>query len=319
MRAEPGHLVAAVVISLIGSWGCGSDDRPTRSQLRVRLLTSAPVSGRWEIGAERGLGRIAAELGADVGRLRARNEGERRALLAAQGADGIELVFCVGPGFEQALYTEAPAFPETGFVILPGAPGGGNVAGVELRTGGAGYVAGVAASLLSEGGGVGIVRGTGGEWLDGLEEGFIRGVHRGNPEIIPRTVTRPGGPRNLAAEQVDVALYASDRAEEVVIQEARAAGMWLVVCDLGLLDSEPEVVAAAVHLDVAEAMVRLAREVRDGTFAGGRHTFDLGSGVVDVVLNRDLAPAADPEMAEAVEAARSEAITGIAELEKLGM
>jgi len=313
------RLACVVITVLVIGSGCRKDEPETEPLFSVRLLTSAPVSGRWERAAERGLGRIAAELDADIRRLRAKNEAERRSLLISEGNRGVDLMFCVGAGFEKTLYTEAAAYPDTRFVILPARAGGGNVAGVEFLSEGAGYVAGVVAAHLREGGAAGVLRGTGGEWLERLEEGFVRGLRSVDASGEHVTVASPEGPKDLADQGVTVSLYATDRPEDRVIAEARTVGLLLVASELDLLGRETDVVAAAVSLDVAEAMVRLAREVREGTFVGRPYTFDLGSGVLDVVLNPEI-PVADVEgLREALEVAKSEVTAGIVELEKLGM
>ncbi len=73
-----------------------------------------------------------------------------------------------------------------------------------------------------------------------------------------------------------------------------------------LLDAEPDFVIAAVEVDVAEAMLRVAREVHDLTFSGEVYAFDLGSGVLDVQLNPKLGPSDRmSEYREALERARS--------------
>jgi hypothetical protein len=91
----------------------------------------------------------------------------------------------------------------------------------------------------------------------------------------------------------------------------------LVATDVGLLEREPDVVAAAVHVDVAEAMVRVAREAQDGTFQGGPYVFDFGSGVLDVLLNPTMPATTLAPLQEALEVARSEVTAGIVEVEKL--
>ncbi|MCU0305680.1 MAG: hypothetical protein MUC56_16645 [Thermoanaerobaculales bacterium] len=73
-------------------------------------------------------------------------------------------------------------------------------------------------------------------------------------------------------------------------------------------------------IDVAEAMLRVAREVHDRSFRGQVYTFDLGSGALDVVLGPGLVNAdhaGDP--IGALERARSEITAGWVEIEELGI
>jgi basic membrane lipoprotein Med (substrate-binding protein (PBP1-ABC) superfamily) len=306
------------VLLLASTAACGRAPEPI-PDFRVRLMTSAVVSGRWERAAEQGLGRIAAELGAGVARLRADDEAERRALLRTEAGGGVDLIFCVGPGFASAVDAEASAHPGCRFVLLSWPGHSENVAGVQFLGDGAGYVAGAVAAHVGDGSAVGVVRGLGGVWLEALEEGFLRGFE----SVAPRSTSLTGGgagvPWELVDQGVTVALYATDRAEPKLLAEARAAGLMLVAADLELLETEPELVIAAVHVDLAEAMFRVAREVKDESFAGGPYLFDLGSGVLDVVLNPDHPAAADGALEEALELARSEVTAGIVELEQLGI
>ena len=79
------------------------------------------------------------------------------------------------------------------------------------------------------------------------------------------------------------------------------------------------VLALAIHVDVAEAMVRLARGAHDESPSAGFYSFGLGSGVVDVRLNRSLPDVNLPTVLEALEVARSEVTAGIVEMEDLGI
>ena len=81
----------------------------------------------------------------------------------------------------------------------------------------------------------------------------------------------------------------------------------------------PDTVVAAVDIDVAEAMLRVAREVRDGTFVGQVYSFDLGSGILDVTVNSELDPALLEAATVAMEEARAEVTAGLIEVDRLGL
>ena len=314
-----GVIAASLIVSLTAATvSCRRvEDEPPRPSFRVRVLTSQPTSGRWERATEQGLGRIANELDADVARIRAREEAERRARFSELGRSGVELVFCVGPDFDELVYTEAAGFPSTRFVVLPGRGGEANVAGIEFLPEGAAYVAGVVAAHLRGASIVGVLRGTGGEWLEQLEEGFVTGFRSIHSNAEDVRVSPPDGPWELVAAGAEVALYATDQADERLLAEAHDSCLLLVTTGVDLLEREPDVVAAAVHVDVAEAMVRVAREVQDGTFQGGPYVFDFGSGVLDVLLNPTMPATTLVPLQEALEVARSEVTAGLVEVEKL--
>ena len=311
--------VLAVSCMAVGVGCARTSDRDTGGpSFEVRLLTSKAVSGRWERAAEEGLGRIAAELDAGVARVRATDVLMQRTLVAQQGDAAVDLVFCVGAGFENSVFAEAPTYPATRFVLLPGRGHGPNVGGIELVPDGAAWVAGVVAAKLSSSATVGVLRGPGGPWLDHVEGGFINGFLSASTRGTAVVVSAPEGPWELVERGAKVALYAADQGDPEVYSAAHDAGLLLVATDAATIEEEPDVIAAAIRVDVAEAMVRLAREVKDGVFGGGIYAFDLGSGVLDVRLNQTIPDVALPSVREALENARSEVTAGIVEMEELG-
>jgi basic membrane protein A len=299
---------------------CSPAKPPEEDGFRVRLLTSVTLSGRWERSAERGLGLIAAELDADIARCRAAGSADQRSRLRALGRDGVDLVFCVGPEVESLVYTEAAAFPDTDFVIIPGEIQGANVGSVSFTPEEPGYLAGAVAATLTEGAKIGLLRGAGRPWLERLETGFTAGFRSINPDAEVATASGLEGPWQLTAIGVGVALYATDQVDPQIVAAAHDAGLLLVGADPTLLEAEPDLVIAAVEVDVAEAMLRIAREVRDLTFTGKVYAFDLGSGVLDVRLNpRFSSPGQTGDIRETLERARSEITAGWVEIEELGI
>ncbi len=299
---------------------CTQAEPPKEKGFRVRLLTSVAISGRWEQAAEKGLGLIAAELEADVARTRATGSADQRALFRNLARDGVDLVFCVGPEVERLVYTEAVAFPDTDFVVIPGEIHGANVGSVTFAPEEAGYLAGAVAAAVTDRPAVGLLRGAGRPWLERLETGFSAGFLSAHADAEVVTAGGLDGPWQLTGAGVEVALYSTDRVDRQILAAAHDAGLFLVGADPSLLEAEPDFVVAAVDVDVAEAMLRVAREVRDLTFTGKVYAFDLGSGVLDVQLNSGLAPTnRETEYREALERARSEITAGWVEIEELGI
>jgi len=71
-------------------------------------------------------------------------------------------------------------------------------------------------------------------------------------------------------------------------------------------------------MDIPQAFVRVARDVAGGQFEGQIYTFDLSSGVVELVVNPSLAGRIGPEVHERVELARARVLEGSVELEHFG-
>ncbi len=284
------------------------------------MLTSVAVSGRWERAAERGLGLVAAELGADVARVRANGTGDQRVRFRQLGEQGVDLVYCIGPEVEALVYSDAGAFPDTDFVVIPGEIQAANVASIAFMPEEAGYLAGAAAASVADQPSVGLLRGAGRPWLEQLENGFVAGFSATYPGASVVTADGPGGPWQLAASGVQVALYSTDRIDPQTLAAAHDAGILLVGTDPAMFAFEPDLVVAAVDVDVAEAMLRVAREVHDRSFTGQVFAFDLGSGVLDVVPGSGLgSPERDADLRDALERARSEITAGWVEIEELGI
>ncbi len=311
-------LVAGMLALATLAVGCRGEPPAVDERFTVRLVTSAPLSGRWEREAERGLGRLAVELGADVARVRAWNPEDRRTVLQQVAADGADLVFCVGSGFEDLLFSEGPALGASRFVVVPGSSRSDTVASIRFLTEGAGYLAGAAAAALSGPAPVGVLRGAGRPWLEALESGFAAGVEGGDSRRPVVFAAGAEGAWELARGGVRTALYAADVPDAAALAAAHDAGLLLVAPDPMLMASMPDMFFAAVELDVAEAMVRLARDVRDGTFDGRGLEFDLGSGALDVHLSTSLG-VVTPAVHERLAEARTEVLAGFVEVEELGI
>jgi basic membrane lipoprotein Med (substrate-binding protein (PBP1-ABC) superfamily) len=311
-------LQTVVAVMLLAA-ACGRDERAPAPQFTVRLLTARTVSGHWEQAADRGLSRIGAELEADVGRIRTEDPSDYRGRLGELGQAETNLVFCVGTFPETTLYSVAESYPGTAFVLLPGGVHAENVAGIRFMPEEAGYLAGSVAAALTPDGLLGLLHGGGQPWLEHLEDGYVAGFKSRWRRARVAAGEGAAGVWELSSAGVLVSLYAADQAEPEVLAAAHDAGMQLVATDPDLLESETGMVVAAVHVDVAEAMLRVAREVRDGTFVGRVFAFDLGSGVLDVVIKPNLAPDSLAAAGEALEEARAEITAGLVEFDELGL
>ena len=319
VRRNP--IIAALLVVILGllNGSCGRQEEPTEAAFKVRMVTVGAISGRWEKAAERGLGRIAAELEADVARVRVEDPAHGRQHLENQGRAGVDLVFCVGRHTEATLYAAATAHPNTVFVLLPGRARAANVAGIRFLPEEVGYLAGAVAGALAADGNIGLLRGSGQPWLEPLEEGYVEGFKSRWRRTSLTVAEGADGAWDLSSSGVMLSLYAADESEPEVLAAAHNAGLQLVVTDPDLIGGAFHTVVAAVDVDVAEAMLRVSREVLERTFSGREFAFDLGSGVLDVVVNPALAPDDLTIAIEALEEARAEITAGLVEFDGLGL
>lgn len=291
---------------------------PPPAAFRVALVQVAgsPLSAAAEIG----LRAVGKQLGAQVVERRVGGEEGRRQALRQLGENGVDLVFCVGGEMADLAFGEAAANPETAYVVVPGRVQGANVAGIVFRSVEGGYLAGVLAGVAGARDVAGIILTGGGDgWADGVASGFAEGLRSVRPEAREVRAQGADAAAQLVAAGVRLALVPGGPPDADLVERCRAAGLGLIVVDLGSAGPLAEGVVAAVRLDVPEAMVRVAREVRAGRFHGGVYGFDLGSGVVDLRLNEAWPGAADPKLRSALDDARAGITAGIVEVEQLGI
>ncbi len=309
-----------LVLALLLIVGCAQspDSLSIPDRVTVQLLTSGGGSGRWERASESGLDRIAAELDADVRQIRYR-EGFRPLADIGAGLKPPDIVFCVGLGFEATLLAVAPEYAQTMFILLQANVQTENVTSLVFRTDGVGYLAGVLTAALSGTSTVGIIRGPGGEWLGSLESGFTEGFSSNRRDSKVVIAEGSDAPWDVVQQHAEIALYACELVDVAVLAAAHDAGLRIIAVDSELLVAEPDVVVAAVHINVPEAMLRTVKALMHGDKPEAPVSFGLASGVVDLELGSALDELMDPAIREALDAARAEVISGVFEIERFGM
>jgi basic membrane lipoprotein Med (substrate-binding protein (PBP1-ABC) superfamily) len=285
---------------------------------RVALVAAARVPAWWLDAAKAGLARVAETRGSmpmDLGRVAP--EAYRDAVRQL-GQSGVELIFCLGDGWAQVVYTESVAFPDSHFVVIGAEASGGSSAGVTFVGEEATYLGGVLAAALHDSQVAGILSGGGGPWLDRLESGYVAGFRSSGRKTEVERFEGRSGVGGLVEAGARVALYAAESADPEVLAAARAAGLDLIVVDPEPLKQHAEGVVAAVSINLAEAMVRVAQDADREDFRGRTFAFDLGSGIVDLQVAPSLLASENAAVIDALAQARAEITAGIAEIEKLG-
>ncbi len=268
------------------------------------------------VGAvEEGLDTVRRELDAATDlRTAAGGEARLRSLREA-GREGPDLVLCFCPDFDHVVFEEATAYPETFFVSIPGQMWGPNVGSVLFELRGAGYLAGVALREASGGGAVAVVIPAGGENLgEGLLEGARVAVEAGGEGVV-LTLSASQAVRSLEEGAVAGVLYGGVAPPPGLAAACSAAGAPLVVLSPEVDPTVGDGLLGVVVVDLSAVVPYLAQEAWAGTLEGDLVSFALGSTVVDFRL----AEAAAPEVAAAVGTARREVLSGLAEVESLGM
>lgn len=289
---------------------------PPATRLRVSLFLSNDAGTEW-VRHEAGISRVLGETyGAAVVALRVYTATERRTHVEAAASQGADLVVCVGSGFERSIQTVAPRYPRTAFVIDRGEVVGPNVARMEFLLSGAAYLGGVAAAVLA-GSTVGVVDLGKGPGSDDIETGFEQGFRCLHPWGRIERVSGVEGITTLADSRVMIALCAAGEPHPGLLAFAEASGVQLVTVGQPVDSTLDDAVIAAIVVDVAEAISRIAADVVDDTFIGRVYAFDLGSGVVDLRLHPSVSENIDLE--EALDQGRAAVNAGMVEIEALGL
>jgi basic membrane lipoprotein Med (substrate-binding protein (PBP1-ABC) superfamily) len=317
-----GVLAAAFALAA----GCGRVE--DRSGFRVALVTPGAVSDAgWNAAAFAGLGRIGVELGAETAHIEASSPAQFEESFRDFALRGFSLVFGHGFEFQDAATTVGAEFPDTAFVVSSGLVTSANVGSLVFRLEEAAYLAGVLSAGASGSGRVGMVGGVEIPPVRLVFDGFRRGFLEHRSDGVVKEVFLGSWEDVAGARQATLALV--DQGADVVIQDADAAGLGVfqacrerAVLALGTNSDQsgvaPDVVLASAVMDIPEAMVRVARTVRDGAFEGRVFTFDLASGVVELVPNPAQGDRVSEETSAAVAAARDRLIEGEVELEHFG-
>ena len=307
-------VLPALLLATLALAGCGRQPEPPPAPAFSMV---ALVDGRAPAPVVRavreGLATVERELDAAAVLRSVGEGGARLRSLRGAGEEGRDLVLCFCPDFDHVVFEEATAYPDTFFVTIPGRTSGPNVGSVVFELRGAGYLAGVALREATGGGRIALVIPPGGgEFGRGWEEGV--GVAAGG-EGAGVTLSAPQAVRALREGTVAGVLYGGVAPPEDLEAACSGAGAPLVVIRPS---REPEVgggLLGAVVVDLEAVVAYLAQEAWAGTLEGDLVSFSLGSAVVDFRLAGD----APGDVAAAVRTARREVLSGLAEVESLGM
>ncbi len=311
----------------VAALGCGGGPAEDTG-FWVGLVTPGPVSDAgWNAAAYEGLKRIETELGAQTAHQESSTPAEFEEIFRDFGARGFSLVFGHGFEFQDAAVTAGEAFPNTAYVVTSGRVVRPNVAGLIFELEEAAYLAGVLAAHLSESEVTGMVGGMEIPPVRLIFDGYRRGFLTVRPEGVVKEVYLGNwedaagarqASRALVAQGADVLIHNADAAGLGVFQACRETGTLAIGTNRDQAAVAPEVVVASAVIDVPGAMLRVAREVRDGRFEGQLVRFDLASGIIDLVLNPNLESRISDETRVALQAARRDVVTGDVRLEHFG-
>lgn len=275
-------LLAATMLAVSACTGGGDGrqaggDGEGEDAFRVALLTPGPISDQsWNAGAYAGLTRIRDSLGAQISHIQTRTPAEFEENFRQYGAQKYDLVFGHGFEFQDAAVRVAPSYPQTLYVTTSGNQVRDNVAGMTFSFEEASYLAGMVAAAVSRTGVIGAVGGTDLPPVAASFSAFEQGARAVRPDV--RVLTSYVGNWDDVSAGKEQALAQIGRRADVIFQNADAAGLGVFqaareregVHVIGSNANQnavaPEVTLGSVVIDLPHAFLRIAREVRDGSF-----------------------------------------------------
>lgn len=291
------------------------------SDFKVALLTTGPISDQaWNAGAYRGLLTIRDSLGAHISNVQTNTPAEIEENFRQYGAQGYALVIGHGFEYQDPAIRVAPTYPHTAFVATSGDKTAKNVAGIDFTFSDGAYLAGIVAGANTRSNIIGVIGGTQLPPVVDAFKAFEAGARSINPKIT--VLTAYVGNWDDASAAKEQALAQIARGADMIFQNADAAGLGVFQAareskNVRIFGSNsdqngvaPQSTLGSVVIDLPRAFLVIARDVKNGTFAG--HIYHLGAkeGVVRWVPNPALASEIAPATTARVDSAQRAILAG---------
>lgn len=299
MPRHPG-LVGALLLAF-AAVACRSEPATTQGSstgaapFKVALLSPGPVSDAgWNALAYEGLLLIRDQLGAEVAQVQTRTPAEFEEGFRDFARRGFQLVFGHGFEFQDAAAAVAPDFPKTVFITTSGNTVRPNVAPMRFMLEEATYLEGMLAAGMSQTGKAGAIGGIEMPPVKSTIMAFEAGARAVKPEFVV-AVSYVGNWEDVGAAKeaalalvqqgADFLFHNADAAGLGVFQAAQARRVLAFGANRNQNDVAPDVVLSSAVIDIPQAFLRMAREVKDGRFEAKIERMGMKEGVVALVLN----------------------------------
>jgi basic membrane protein A and related proteins len=324
------RLLQVVCIGLAATVGaCRSDAPPAQTAqpsakserpFKVALLSPGPVSDAgWNALAYEGLLLIRDQLGAEIAQIQTKTPAEFEEGFRDFAKRGFNLVFGHGFEFQDAAAAVAPDFPQTVFITTSGNTVRPNVAPLRFMLEEATYLEGIVAARLSATGKAGAV---GGIEIPSVKSTFLA-FEAGGKSVRPSfqvATTYLGNWEDVGAAKeaafaliqqgADFLLHNADAAGLGVFQAAQVRNVYAFGSNKDQNDVAPDVVISSAVIDIPQAFLDVARQVKDGHFVAKIERMGMKDGVVSLVFNPRLESRIPPDVKAQVEQTRAAIIAG---------
>ncbi len=290
--------------------------------LRVGLITPGKVSDQgWNASADRGVKRIASELGAEAtppveGVGVAEVAGAARNLAQA----GSHLVFLHGSEFDEGAASVAPDFQQTTFVVVGGRTVKPNLTPIQFSAGEATYLAGMLAAGMSKSGKIACVGAAEIPIVKDSFASFEKGAKALKPDIQVRIAfigdesdTSKGKQlaQSLFAEGVDVIMHNANEAGKGVAQAVMEKdGAYFIGANAPQDDLATPKNLGSFIVDAPNAYVAVAKVVKEGKGEGKPFPSGLKEGAVGFHYNPKFAGSIPADLKAKVAQAEKDIIAG---------
>ena len=265
---------------------------------KVALLTPGPVSDAgWNAAAYDGLQSIKQQLNAQIAMVQTTSPGDFEDAFRDFAGRDFHLIFAHGFEYTDTALKVGHDFPRTYFVVTSGAASSANVASLTFRIEEAAYVEGVLAGGMTKSGIAGAV---GGIELPSIRltfRGFEQGLKSVRPDghlLISYTgnFEDVGAAKEAALAQVsrgaDLLFHNADAAGLGVFQAAKERGVYAFGANRNQNSIAPAVILASGVTDIPGAFVKIASEVKAGTFRPSMLELGMKDQMVRVIYNPQL-------------------------------
>jgi basic membrane lipoprotein Med (substrate-binding protein (PBP1-ABC) superfamily) len=303
----------------------GGEGASASNEFKVALLTpSSPADSGWSSMAIQGLEAIKAELGAETATQIA-TDAKIKDAMRSYAQDGFQLV--IGHGFE---YNEpgveiAKDFPKTSFVSSSGAGTGPNAGAFRFYMEQGFYIAGYAAALSSKTGVLGMIGGPDVPSIRSTFKAFKAGAEAAKPGIkVIEIFTGKNediaaareATRSAIGQKADWIIHQANEGAQGVFDMCKEKGVNALGANLNQNDNPSGAVAGSAVIDAVPAFLKLARDVKAGTYKGSVNLIGMDQDAIRFTPNEALKDRYSPEAWEAIKTLAEDIRSGKIEVPK---
>lgn len=328
------RLLALFLLPALFVFSCGKKDETKKDSGKLKVGLVFDVGGRgdksFNDAAYRGLEKAQKELGIEFEYIEPGPGADREAALRQfSNRQDIAVIFGIGFIFTDEITKIAQEFPDKKFACIdytvdPNKTIPPNLIALEFREEEGSFLVGTIAGFMTKSNKVGFVGGMESPLIKKFQVSYEAGVKHANPNcqiligyagVTGDAFKNPGKGKELALGQyndgVDIIYHASGVTGLGVFEAARETKKFAIGVDSDQNDEAPGLIITSMVKVVDVAVFETIKQVKDGTFKGGRvETFGLKSKGVDYAYtdkNKNMIP---DDVRKKVEAIRQEIIDG---------